>query len=160
LSPVRFLYDRIETNPRFATIARSANAAIMVRLRIDMEDRGGKLEILLPYATLEPVRELLLQMFMGEKFGRDSIWENHLATQLWATEVEIEAVLDEQVMMLSEVMALEVGTTIMLNTAPDSSIMLRCGEVDVVTGRMGRAGGRVAVRVDRVLRGPGAQTQT
>jgi len=160
LSPVQFLYDRIETNPRFATIARSANAAIMVRLRIDMEDRGGKLEILLPYATLEPVRELLLQMFMGEKFGRDSIWENHLATQLWATEVEIEAVLDEQVMMLSEVMALEVGTTIMLNTAPDSSIMLRCGEVDVVTGRMGRAGGRVAVRVDRVLRGPGAQSQS
>ncbi|WP_119419429.1 flagellar motor switch protein FliM [Desertibaculum subflavum] len=159
LSPVQFLYDRIETNPRFATIARSANAAIMVRLRIDMEDRGGKLEILLPYATLEPVRELLLQMFMGEKFGRDSIWENHLATQLWATEVEIEAVLDEQVMMLSEVMALEVGTTIMLNSAPDSSIMLRCGEVDIVTGRMGRAGGRVAVRVDRVLRGPGAQSQ-
>ena len=37
-----------------------------------MEDRGGRLELLLPYATLEPVRELLLQMFMGEKFGRDS----------------------------------------------------------------------------------------
>ena len=32
-----------------------------------------RLELLLPYATLEPVRELLLQMFMGEKFGRDAI---------------------------------------------------------------------------------------
>src|SRR3546814_7954060 len=101
------------SNPRFATIARPANAAILARLRVDMEDRGGRLELMLPYATLEPVRELLLQMFMGEKFGRDSIWENHLATELWSTDVEIEAVLDEQIMTLGQVMNLEVGKTIM-----------------------------------------------
>ena len=95
LSSVSMRFDRLETNPRFATIARPANAAILARFRIDMEDRGGRLELLLPYATLEPVRELLLQMFMGEKFGRDSIWENHLATELWFTEVPIEVVLDE-----------------------------------------------------------------
>ena len=95
LSSVTFRFDRLETNPRFATIARPANAAILARLRIDMEDRGGRLELMLPYATLEPVRELLLQMFMGEKFGRDSIWENHLATELWFTEVGVEAVLQE-----------------------------------------------------------------
>ncbi len=71
LSPVTFRFDRLETNPRFATIARPANAAVLVKLRIDMEDRGGRLELMIPYATLEPVRELLLQMFMGEKFGRD-----------------------------------------------------------------------------------------
>ncbi|MBL6959350.1 MAG: flagellar motor switch protein FliM, partial [Rhodospirillales bacterium] len=81
LSPVTFRFDRLETNPRFATISRPSNAAIVARLRIDMEDRGGRLELLIPYATLEPVRELLLQMFMGEKFGRDSIWETHLAEE-------------------------------------------------------------------------------
>ncbi|MCK5167031.1 MAG: flagellar motor switch protein FliM, partial [Rhodospirillaceae bacterium] len=41
LSPVTFRFDRIETNPRFATISRPSNAAIVARLRIDMEDRGG-----------------------------------------------------------------------------------------------------------------------
>ena len=88
LCPVTFSFDRLETNPRFATISRLANAAILVKLRIDMEDRGGRIELLLPYATLEPVREMLLQQFMGEKFGRDSIWETHLADELWTTEVE------------------------------------------------------------------------
>ena len=75
LSPVKFNIDRLETNPRFAAISRPANAAILVRLRIDMEDRGGNIELLLPYATIEPIRAVLLQMFMGEKFGRDPIWE-------------------------------------------------------------------------------------
>ncbi|RZJ29665.1 MAG: flagellar motor switch protein FliM, partial [Brevundimonas sp.] len=82
LTPVHFNLDRLETNPRFAAIARPANAAILVKLRIDMEDRGGRIELLLPYATLEPIRKMLLQQFMGEKFGRDNIWEGHLATEL------------------------------------------------------------------------------
>ena len=109
LCPVTFRFERLEVNPRFATISRLSNAAILARLRIDMEDRGGRVELLLPYATLEPVRELLLQQFMGEKFGRDSIWETHLAEQLWNTDVELSVVLDEQVMRLSDVINLKPG---------------------------------------------------
>ncbi len=155
LSKVTFAYDRIETNPRFATIARPANAAIVVKLRIDMEDRGGRMELLLPYATLEPVRELLLQMFMGEKFGRDSIWENHLATELWSTDVQIEAILDELNMSLNKVMNLQIGDTVMLNATPESSIELCCGGVPMVQGQMGRVGTNIAIRVDRTLRALG-----
>ncbi|MCC3305048.1 flagellar motor switch protein FliM [Sneathiella sp. HT1-7] len=152
LSPVTFRHERIETNPRFATIARPANAAILIKLRIDMEDRGGRIEMLLPYATLEPVRELLLQMFMGEKFGRDSIWENHLATELWSTEVDIQAVLDEKKMSLSEVLNLGIGDTVMFNASPDSPTTLRCGGISMVSGKMGRSGQNIAVKVDKSLR--------
>ncbi|HXL98929.1 MAG TPA: flagellar motor switch protein FliM [Rhizomicrobium sp.] len=151
LAPVNFALDRLETNPRFAAIARPANAAILVRLRVDMEDRGGRTELLLPYATLEPIRKLLLQQFMGEKFGRDSIWESHLATELWSTKVEIDAILDEQIMSLNKIMNLQVGETIMLNAHPDSKIELRCGGVPLLRGRMGRVGAAVAVRVDEAV---------
>ena len=156
LSPVTFRFDRLETNPRFATISRPSNAAIVIRLRIDMEDRGGRLEMLLPYATLEPVRELLLQMFMGEKFGRDSIWETHLAEELWLTDVELEAVLDQQTMKLSDVFALEVGSQLMLSATPDSLVNLRCGEVPLYTGAMGRKGEQIAIRIkDRLIQDEG-----
>ncbi|HVI49893.1 MAG TPA: flagellar motor switch protein FliM [Candidatus Sulfotelmatobacter sp.] len=148
LSPVTFRFDRLETNPRFATISRPSNAAIVAKLRIDMEDRGGRLELLLPYATLEPVRELLLQMFMGEKFGRDSIWETHLAEELWMTEVEMEAVLDEQVMSLRDILNLRVGSKIMLNSMPDSVVELRCGDVPMFGGKMGRKGNHIAIRIE------------
>ena len=151
LAPVTFGLDRLETNPRFAAIARPANAAILVKLRIDMEDRGGRTELLLPYATLEPIRKLLLQQFMGEKFGRDSIWESHLATELWSTKVDIEAILDEQTMPLNQIMNLKVGQTVMLNASPDSRIEMRCRGVPLLTGRMGRVGSSVAVRVDAAI---------
>ncbi len=152
LSPVTFLFDRLETNPRFATIGRAANAAILIKLRVDMEDRGGRVEILLPYATLEPVRELLLQMFMGEKFGRDTIWESHLATELWYTDIALEAVLDEQVMSLRDVMDFHVGHTIMLNASAETPVEVRCGGVALMEGRMGRIGDTMAIRIE-----PGAK---
>ena len=148
LTPVHFSLDRLETNPRFAAIARPANAAILVKLRIDMEDRGGRIELLLPYATLEPIRKMLLQQFMGEKFGRDNIWEGHLATELWTTETEVRAVLDEQQLPLSRVLGLKVGDTLMLNATPESDISIRCGSIPVTTGKMGRKGQNIAVRVE------------
>ena len=153
LSPVTFRFDRLETNPRFATISRPSNAAIVAKLRIDMDDRGGRLELLLPYATLEPVRELLLQMFMGEKFGRDSIWETHLAEELWLTEVQMKAVLDEQIMPLGEVLNWRPGSKYTLNATADSPIEMRCGDFSMFRGRMGRKRQHIAIKVDEKLIG-------
>lgn len=152
LSPVTFRFERLETNPRFTAIARPANAAVVVKLRIDMEDRGGRLDIVLPYATLEPVRELLLQMFMGEKFGRDSIWENHLANELLYTHVNLQAVADEFMMSLSDVMEWKVGTHIPLNCKPDSPVTLRCAQVPLFIGSMGKKSSKVAIKIqDRIM---------
>jgi flagellar motor switch protein FliM len=154
LSPVKFNIDRLETNPRFAAISRPANAAILVRLRIDMEDRGGNVELLLPYATIEPIRDVLLQMFMGEKFGRDPIWEGHLATEIGQAEIAVDAVLYEARLPLKQLMQLEVGDTLPLEIKPDAIVTVRCGDVTLTEGRMGRVGDRVAVRVTKQLRKP------
>ncbi|MEM8920106.1 MAG: flagellar motor switch protein FliM, partial [Pseudomonadota bacterium] len=118
LTTVDFELDRIETNPRFAAIAQPANAAILVKLRIDMEDRGGRCELMLPYATLEPIRKMLLQNFMGEKFGNDNIWESHLATEIWAAPTPLRVVLDEFTAPLGKMSNLEVGDTLLMNAAP------------------------------------------
>jgi flagellar motor switch protein FliM len=154
LSPVKFNIDRLETNPRFAAISRPANAAILVRLRIDMEDRGGCIELLLPYATIEPIRDVLLQMFMGEKFGRDPIWEGHLATEIGQAQIGVEAVLYEAELPLKQLMALNVGDTLALDIKPDALVTVRCGDVTLTEGKMGRVGDRVAVRVSKLLRKP------
>jgi flagellar motor switch protein FliM len=152
VSPVRFTIDRLETNPRFAAISRPTNASILVRLRIDMEDRGGNIELLLPYATIEPIRETLLQAFMGDKFGRDPIWEGHLANEIWQAEAEVNAVLYEGLLPLKKLMNLEVGETLVLDIKPDTLVKVRCGEVVLTEGRMGHVGEKIAVSVASPLR--------
>jgi len=152
LSPVTFNIDRVESNPRFVSISRPANAAIRVELRFDMEGRGGALHILLPYATIEPIRELLLESFMGEKLGRDPTWESHLATEVWQADVDVTCVLHETQMPLKRVMRLEIGDTLMFDARPDAAVSLRCGDFVVTDGRIGRVDGKIAVQVTGPLR--------
>ncbi len=148
ITSVSFAFDRLETNPRFATISRLSNAVIVAHLRVDMEDRGGKIDLMIPYATLEPVRELLLQMFMGERFGRDTIWENHLMSQLWETEVEVKAVLKETGIRLAEISAWEKGSFLPLDIAADAPVNIVCGDVSLLRGTMGRKGEHIVIRID------------
>ncbi|MFP9137981.1 flagellar motor switch protein FliM [Devosia sp. XGJD_8] len=154
VTQVNFKLERMETNPRFAAISRPGNAAILIELRIEMDDRGGKIEILLPYATIEPIREQLLQMFMGEKFGRDPIWEGHLATEIYSADVEIEAVLHEQDLPLSRVLSMKPGDTVMFERLPTDPVRLRCGDVELTEAIMGHIGDHVSVRVSRPLNPP------
>jgi flagellar motor switch protein FliM len=110
--------------------------------------------LLLPYATIEPIRAVLLQMYMGEKFGRDPIWEGHLATEIGQAQIGVDAVLYEAMLPLRQMMKLDVGDTLTLELKPEALVTVRCGNVTLTEGRMGRVGDRVAVRVAKPLRRP------
>ncbi len=152
LSPVKFISERIETNPRFASITRPANAAILIALAIDLEGRGGRVELLLPYATIEPIRELLLQSYMGEKLGRDHIWEGHLASEIWQAKLDIDVVLHETELPVKKVLDLKVGDTLVFDVRGDPLVNLRCGDMLVTQGRIGRMGDNMAIEVARPLK--------
>ena len=147
VSKVRFRFDRLETNPRFAVVTRVSSAAIIARLRIDMEGRSGKIEIVLPYATLEPVRDLLLQKFMGEKFGRDHIWESHLTEELHNTDVELEALLDEETVRLLAILEMRPGTPLPISIPLGSKVQLRCGGLPLFDAKLGRRRDKLALTI-------------
>jgi flagellar motor switch protein FliM len=151
IAPVQLRLERIETDPRFAAVTRPGNACVVVRLQVALDERGGTLAFLLPYATLEPVREILLQMFMGERLGRDTIWEQHLAREIGFAELELEAVLDERFVPLERILGLRVGSVLPLGARPDAPVVLRCGGVPMLRGRLGRVGDRVSVRIEERL---------
>ncbi|PIZ31077.1 MAG: flagellar motor switch protein FliM [Alphaproteobacteria bacterium CG_4_10_14_0_8_um_filter_53_9] len=147
VAPVQFKYERMEVNPRFAMITQDTNVAILVTIRLNLEGREGKIYLCLPYATLEPIREQLLQQFMGEKFGQDNIWENHLSQELYHTSVSLQAVLEEKTYKLTDLLKWKVGDTIELDARGDSPIRLDLGGVTKLVGHMGRALDYKAVKV-------------
>ncbi len=147
IAPITIKLERIETSPRFAAIAGPSNVTAFSTFRVDMEGRGGRFNILLPYATLEPVRNKLLQRFMGEKLGRNSIWEAHMDAELRKTEVRLDAVLAERFLRLQDVRSLEVGQTISLAKGPDDALEVQCTGVRLGRAQLGQRNGNVAVRL-------------
>ena len=151
LSPINFQLERIETNPRFATITQGNNAGVLVRLRIDMGDRSGRIEIMIPYATLEPIRELLLQMFMGQKFGRDTIWESHLTREIYRTDIFLSAVLGETTVSLNDIVNWEPGSVLMFNTRPDDLIEMRVGTKGMFMAKIGQKKNMIACSIEEYI---------
>lgn len=147
ISPVTMELERTETSPRFAAIAGPSNICAVATFAVDMEGRGGRFSVLLPYATLEPVRNKLVQRFMGEKLGRDRMWEGHMVSEIRQTEVTVDVVLGERQMPLRELKALRVGDTLALPVGPDDALHIQCGGVALGRAQIGRRSQNVAVRI-------------
>lgn len=127
-TPVSFTQGNLETNPRFVTIVRPCEAIIVAKLRIDMCDRGGRLELIIPYSTVEPVRENLIR-FTGFRSGGDKHWTAHMQDELIQADAIIEAVLGTATMRVDDLLKLEVGSTIDLGKIKPVSLMVGGKEI-------------------------------
>lgn len=148
VAPVEFRLERLETDTRLAAIVPLHSAAALARFAVTLDKRGGRLEIALPYATLEPVAVLMGRDHVGGG-APDARWERKLAGELGAAEVRIDAVLDRVTMKLRDVLGWKIGSRVNLNATPESEIELSSGGVKLLQGKLGRAGDRLAVRVER-----------
>jgi flagellar motor switch protein FliM len=152
LSPATFQFERIETNPRFATIAHPSDTVVLLQLRIDMEERGGNIEIMFPLVTLEPIKKLLTQTFMGESFGKDATWELNLGKEIYNTQVEVHAILGNKKTLMKNVMNLKVGDTIILDNKAHEDIDLLCKGIRVLKGKVGKIDDDVAVAISQLIK--------
>lgn len=147
VTAVNFSYDRLETNPKFAAITRFSNPVIIARLRVDMEGQGGVMDVVIPYVTLDPVKEYLQQLFIGERYGRDTAWENYFATKIYNTEIELKTVIKEKNVSLVDVSRWEKGSFLDLDMSPEDDVKVLCSEKAIFDGTMGRKGNNIVVKI-------------
>jgi flagellar motor switch protein FliM len=151
LTPANFRSERLETNPRFAAICRPANPVISISLKVEMDDRGGKAEIIFPYSTIEPIKDILTQMFTGEDFGNDNSWESYLSSEVQNTIISLKATLDEKAISLKELASLKVGSTIITNNTPTDDVNMECNGIKVMSGKIGSSGNNMAIKIDEIF---------
>lgn len=138
---VRFDADRIETSPRFATIARPSCGCMCVRLAVELEGRSGGLDLLLPYGLLEPVRPQLQSMFAGERFGNDPLWRRHLVRETLHSLTTVQVVVGTIQLPLCDLLAAAAGTVFAVDGDSDGAVRVEVAGRSLVTGRL-RAGKR------------------
>jgi hypothetical protein len=64
VSPVVFQFNRIETDPRFAIIAPLEETMALARIRVDMEDGGGRAELLMPFSFFDSRLDVFKQRIL------------------------------------------------------------------------------------------------
>jgi flagellar motor switch protein FliM len=146
--PATFQLERFEITPGYALITKPSASAITFRAEITMEGRGGIIDFLLPYSSIEPVRDLLGQEVLGKKQAGDTIWRAHLTQELPRAAVELRAVIESRSMAFSEVANWQVGTVVKLNRRQDEPIDVFCENLLICHASIAAKGERIVLRVE------------
>jgi flagellar motor switch protein FliM len=153
VADVKLRMERIESSAKFAAIVRESSVVLVIGVRMQIDGRGGRVDLVFPAASIKPLRDQLRQTYPGDKLGRDLLWEQHLTQELLVSQVRMSAVLDEPLIGLGEVMRWKVGSTVALGATPTSPVKVLCGKSPVFVGSMGRHDDKVVVRIDGRVEG-------
>ncbi len=146
-----FTLDRIETIPRFAAIAQEPSVCAVGKYKVRMGERNAAAMIVLPHTAIEPLGETLQRDFIGEHGSDDHLWRRRIDEEVRAARVDINAVLAEKNVALKELNDLSVGDLLVFPASPKSVVTLTAGGRAIVQGRLGRAGERIAVCLQRAV---------
>lgn len=150
IAEVEFRVERLEMNPQFAAITRTTSACVRSRFRLDIARTKGELQVLFPYSSLEPVKEHLSQMFVGDQFGGDRTWNRHFEDALIKSELSFDAVLHSQMTTLAEVLSWKPGQTITFETNAETEVRFMLEDMEFFRGPMGRKGGKIAAQIEEI----------
>lgn len=119
-------FVRTEVNPQFVGIVPPTDVVIASTFDVELENANGTVTIVIPYSTIEPIKQKLANGFQVESDQTDKkLWTTIIKDQLLETEVNVKVNLGETSISLSDLMEMKVGDVIPLNQ--DAG-----GEIDVL----------------------------
>jgi flagellar motor switch protein FliM len=145
---VDFVLERFESTPSYAAIIKLSAAAVGFRAEVSIEQRDGHIDFLIPYTTLDPVRDMLAQEFVGKKQGGDPAWRSHLLGVLPRTAVKLRAVVEQRRISAAEVLRWRLGSKLILDRRHDEPIDVFCNDLPVLRTRIAEKDGRIALHVE------------
>ena len=149
--PLTFEYVRSEMNTQFANIATPNEVVVVTTFNIEFGPTAGEFHICMPYAMIEPVRDLLYSSMQGDHLEVDKRWLRLLAQQVQTAEVELIAVLGRSAVTFNQILKMKAGDVIALDIP--ESIVAAVDGVPVMDCHYGLFNGQYALKVEKMLGG-------
>lgn len=146
---VTFEYSRSEMHTQFATIATPNEVVLATTFSVEFATGGGDIHFCLPYASVEPIRDKLVNAVAGDSSEPDRRWMRTLTKQVQAADVGLVAELAQLPLTVRELLAVREGDVIPFDMP--RRVTARADGVPIFECRYGTMNGRYALKVDRVL---------
>lgn len=114
--PLKVGYSRTEINPQFVAVVPPSDVVIATTFDVELEKVSGTIKIVIPYATLEPIKSKLSVGFQSEQLEVDFIWINRIKEQIMGTSANVLVKLGEADITMSDLLDLSPGDIIQLDT--------------------------------------------
>ena len=150
IAPIEVEYIQSEINPHFASIAAPSEVVIVTSFHIELDGGGGNLHVTMPYAMLEPLREILDAGVASDRVEKDERWAISMREELEDAEVELTTLLGRASLSLAELVNLKPGDVLPCDFTGKVTIFAE--DVPVLRGSYGVSRGQQAVKVEERTR--------
>jgi flagellar motor switch protein FliM len=147
--PLELDYQRSEMQPQFANIATPSEIVVATSFTLEIGDTSGTIHFCIPYATLEPIRDVLYSTIQGDASEPDRRWVNLMKQQIQDANVELIAELATAPATVEQLLAFKVGDFIELDL--NQVIQAKVVGVPVIDCSYGTSNGRYALKVNQLL---------
>ena len=147
--PLELDYQRSEMQPQFANIATPSEIVVATSFTLEIGDTSGTIHFCIPYATLEPIRDVLYSTIQGDAAEPDRRWVNLMKQQIQSANVELIAELAQAPATVEQLLSLKVGDFIELDLR--QAIQAKVVGVPVFDCHYGTSNGKYALKVNQLL---------
>jgi flagellar motor switch protein FliM len=147
--PLELDYQRSEMQPQFANIATPSEVVVATSFTLEIGDSSGTIHFCIPYATLEPIRDVLYSTIQGDSAEPDRRWVNLMTQQIQAANVELVAELAHAPATVEQLLSFKAGDFIELDLKP--GIQAKVRGVPMLDCHYGVSNGKYALKVDQLL---------
>jgi flagellar motor switch protein FliM len=150
LMPIECEHISSEINPHFAQIADENDLVVLSRFEADATASGGRgfIDLVYPYATLKPVRELLSSRVSSGEGNEESDrkWRTDLAAAVGDAKLELQVTMGEVKTTLHHLNNLQEGDLLFFKK--DDTALMTANGVPAFHVNVGTRGSQVAVQID------------
>ena len=147
--PLELEYQRSEMQPQFANIATPSEIVVATSFTLEIGESSGSVHFCIPYATLEPIRDVLYSSTQGDASEPDRRWVNLLKQQLQDATVDLVVELAQTPATVEQLLSFKPGDFIELDLDP--VVQGKVDGVPVLECRYGTSNGRYSIKVDQLL---------
>jgi flagellar motor switch protein FliM len=148
--PLELDYQRSEMQPQFANIATPSEIVVSTTFQLEIGEIAGSIHFCIPYATLEPIRDVLYSSTQGDSIEVDKRWVNVLTQEIQAAPVVLVAELAHADATIEQLLAMKVGDFIELDKP--RIVEAKVDGVPIFECQYGTHNAKYALKVLRSLR--------
>jgi flagellar motor switch protein FliM len=149
--PLKIGYSRTEINPQFVAVVPPSDVVIATTFDIELEKVSGTIKLVIPYATLEPIKSKLSVGFQSEQLEVDFIWINRIKEQIMQTTANVNVKLGQADISVRDLMELEAGDIIQLNTDATLPLDVLVEGIPKFKGIPGLSKGNRAIKITDII---------
>lgn len=144
-------FMRTEVNPQFVGVVPPSEVIVSTTFEVELQNASGTLVVVIPYSTIEPIKNKLNSSFQSESDRSEKEWTHKMEEHLKNAEANILINLGEAMITVGDLVNLNIGDIIPLSQDADGELDLLIENVRKFKCLFGISRGNRAVQVTRVI---------